>query len=172
MYSIIAQQRLERITQFVSEMTLIDSVQPAVRTSDQMNQNFDSPIGESSYDWTASAIPVSSVLGFTAAAAGLVSDNEVHSLSFKQSEPQSPESASASEASDFSQARELDRDTRKSLQFLDGYTSETSGSRSDSFERMSGSYGNCQTSPEGGTFQCSFSRMLERIGSSESLSRL
>eukprot|EP00268_Persea_americana_P039413 TRINITY_DN389_c1_g1_i4.p1 TRINITY_DN389_c1_g1~~TRINITY_DN389_c1_g1_i4.p1 ORF type:complete len:803 (+),score=145.03 TRINITY_DN389_c1_g1_i4:716-3124(+) len=167
--SIIAQERLERITQFVSEMTLTDFVPPAVRTPDQMNEDLDSPTSGSSADWMASAIPVGSVLGFTAAAAGLVSDNEVHSRTFRHLESLSPESISASEASDSSQTRELDKDTQKNLQFFDGYTSETSGSRSDSFERMNGSYDNCQTSPEGGTFQCSFSHTLERIGSSESL---
>lgn len=167
--SLMAQERLERITQFVNEMNLIDFVPQAIRTSDQLAENFEPPMTESSNDWMASAIPVNSVLGFAAAAAGLVSDNVVRSFSFRRLEPQSPESISASEASDISQGREFDRDTRKNLQVFDDCASETSGSRCDSFERMNGETENGQMSPEGGTFQYSVRHSLERVGSSDSL---
>ncbi|XP_058101310.1 uncharacterized protein LOC131245702 isoform X2 [Magnolia sinica] len=167
--SIIAQERLERITEFVSEMALSDYVPSVIRMQDQMTENCDSPITEGSVDWMTSAIPVDSVLGLTAAAAGLISDNEVHLFSLRQLEPQSPESVSTRGASDLSQGRELDEDTRKNLQHFDDYASGTPGSRSDSFERMSGIYENGQTSPELGTFHSILGNKLERVGSSESL---
>ncbi|KAL6002164.1 hypothetical protein ACLOJK_037612 [Asimina triloba] len=167
--SIIAQERLERITQFVSEMALTDCVPPVVRTQEPMSENFDSPTVEDSADWMASVIPVDSALGLTAAAAGLIPDNEACSFSFRQLEPHSPESATAREASEFNQSRELDEDLRKNLQHFDDSASGTPGSFSDSFERMSGSYENGQTSPELSSFQASLSNTLERVGSSESL---
>ncbi|XP_058095045.1 uncharacterized protein LOC131240674 isoform X2 [Magnolia sinica] len=168
--SIIAEERLERITQFVSEMTLIDCVPPLVRTQDQMNETPETPNKQSSNDWMASAIPADCVLGLTMASPGLTSDNEVPSQSLRQLEPHSPESFSTSEASEFSQARELDKDMRKNMQSYDDcYASETSGSRSDSSEIINGSFENGQTSPEVGTFNCSVSRTLERVGSSESI---
>ncbi|XP_077250909.1 DENN (AEX-3) domain-containing protein isoform X2 [Tasmannia lanceolata] len=167
--SIIAQERLDRITQFVSEISLTDLAPPLVRTQDQMNENYDCSDQESSTDWTASAIPVESMLSLTAAAAGLISDSEVNSFSFRQLEPQSPQRVSPSEASELSQEREPDKDTRRCLQYFDDYASETSGSRSDSFERINESYENGLTSPECGTLNCSVSRKLERVGSSDSM---
>ncbi|XP_058077929.1 uncharacterized protein LOC131226188 [Magnolia sinica] len=116
--SIIAQERLERITEFVSEMALSDYVPSVIRMQDQMTENCDSPITEGSADWMTSTIPVDSILGLTAAAVGLISDNEVHSFSLRQLEHQSPESVSTREASDLSQGRELDEDTRKNCNIL------------------------------------------------------
>ncbi|XP_042514302.1 uncharacterized protein LOC122088973 isoform X3 [Macadamia integrifolia] len=161
--SIVAQERLDRITQFVSEMMLTDNVSPGVKTQDQMNESIHSPYKESTSDWMASTIPVDSAVALTAAAAGLLSDDEIPSLSTRLWEPQSPESVSASEASEFGQVREIDKGIRKNVQYFDD-SSETSESHSDSLERMTASYENCQSSPEIWTFP--YSRSL---GSSESL---
>ncbi|KAF3791931.1 DENN domain-containing protein [Nymphaea thermarum] len=167
--SIIAQERLERISQFVSEMTLTDSVPPMIKTREQMNASSDILTDESESDWMAYAIPVDSVLGLAAAAAGLISNNEVHSFSCRMSEPQTPESLSASEVSDLSQSREWDKDTRKNLSCNDDDVSEVSESFSESFDRLNGTYENGQVSPEIGASQFSTSRPIERIGSCESL---
>lgn len=168
--SIIAQERLERITQFVTEMSLAETVMPVVIMHDQSDENFDSSDRESSTDWTPLPNSVDSSVGITPTAPGTLStDNEVQADSFRHSEPQSPESGSASEASDFSQTREPVKDTRKNFQSFDDFASEASGSRSDSFERLSGSYENSRVSPESGIYQFSVSRTLERVSSSESL---
>ncbi|XP_006854448.2 uncharacterized protein LOC18444210 isoform X2 [Amborella trichopoda] len=167
--SIIAQERLDRITEFVNEMTLTDCVPPMVKVRERGNEIPESPNGENLNDWMAFAIPVDSVLGLAAAAAGLISDNEVQSFSFRASEPVSPVSIPASEASDLSQSREIDKDTRKSMQSYDGYVSESSDCPFDSFERQNGGYENGQASPEVGTFHCATGRTFERVGSSESL---
>ncbi|XP_042509059.1 uncharacterized protein LOC122084685 isoform X2 [Macadamia integrifolia] len=166
--SIIAQERLDRITQFVSEMTLTECVSPVVKTQDRMNGSIYSPHKNYTSDWMASAIPVDSAVALSAVAAGLISDEEIPSLSLRSWEPQSPESFSTSEASDFGQVREIDKDTRKNVQYFDD-SSETSESHSDSLERMSGSYENGQSSPEIWTLPTSRSLVLERLGSSESL---
>ncbi|KAJ8616794.1 hypothetical protein MRB53_036166 [Persea americana] len=167
--SIIAQERLERITQFVSEMALIDSIPLIVTAQAQTDENLDSPDRDSSGDSMPSEIPTASVSGLIPAAAGLLSDNEFQTYSPKQLEPQSPESGSASEASDFNQAREPEKDIRKNLQCFDDSASEASESRSDSFERMNGIYENGRISPEVGIYQYSAARTLERVSSSESL---
>ncbi|XP_043706121.1 uncharacterized protein LOC122655827 isoform X2 [Telopea speciosissima] len=166
--SIIAQERLDRITQFVGEMALTDNVSPVVKTQDRMNGSIYSPHKEYTGDWMASAIPVDSAIALSAVAAGLISDEEIPSLSLRSWEPQSPESFCASEASDFGQIREIDKDTRKNVQYFDD-SSETSECHSDSLERMAGSYDNGQSSPEIWTLPSSRSLTLERLGSSESL---
>uniref|UniRef100_A0A5B7BMW8 UDENN domain-containing protein n=1 Tax=Davidia involucrata TaxID=16924 RepID=A0A5B7BMW8_DAVIN len=166
--SIVAQERLNRITQFISEMTLTDYVPSISKLHDHMNENIDSAYKDSFTDWMASAIPVDSVVALTAAAAGIISDDEVRSSSSRW-EPQSPESVTASEASDLSQAREIDKDGRKNLHYFDDYPSEASENRFDGLDRMYGSCDNGQTPPEVGTFVCPRGHTLERIGSSESL---
>ncbi|OVA02289.1 DENN domain [Macleaya cordata] len=156
--SIITQERLNRITEFVSEVTLTDHVPSGVNSQYQISENIDSPDRGCSTDWKASAIPLDSAVALTAAAAGIISDDEVPSFSVRVCETQTSESVSATEASDFCRAREIDDSA-----------SETSETRCDGFERMNGSYGNGQTSPEVGSFFFSKSRTLERVGSSESL---
>ncbi|KAB1208648.1 DENN domain-containing protein 5B [Morella rubra] len=90
--SIIAHDRLNRITKFVSELTLTDYVPSATKSHDQMNGNVDSPAREHPSDLMASAIPVDSALALTAAAAGFIPDDEIPSSLLKIWEPQSPES--------------------------------------------------------------------------------
>lgn len=166
--SIIAQERLNRITQFVSEVSL-SGASSATKEQDQMNMNVDHLHRESGFDWTASAIPVDSAVALTAAAAGIISDDEVPSSSPKKWESHSPESGTASEASDLSQVREVDKDAKKNAQDFDDCASESSETHSDALERMDGSYENGPASPEIGTFNCSRSHMFERRGSFDTL---
>ncbi|KAJ9169683.1 hypothetical protein P3X46_017845 [Hevea brasiliensis] len=163
--SIIAQERLNRITQFVSEVSL-SCVPTASKQHDQMNMNVDYPDRECDVNWMASAIPVDSAVTFTAAAAGIVSDDETRTLSPKIWESHSPESGSTSEASDLSLVREVEKDDRKNS---DDCASESSETRSDALERMDGSYESSQASPEIGAFNCSRSHGLECRGSFDSL---
>nr|XP_009790647.1 PREDICTED: uncharacterized protein LOC104238072 isoform X2 [Nicotiana sylvestris] len=102
--SVIAQERLNRITHFVSEINLTDFIPSASKMNDASNANVDSPYRDDEADWTASAIPVDCAIALTAAAAGIISDDEVPSSSSKW-EVSSPVSVTASEASDHSQAR-------------------------------------------------------------------
>lgn len=166
--SIIAQERLNRITQFVTEMSLNDYIPSVSKPHDQMNENSDSPDREGDSDLMASAIPLDSAVALTAAAAGIISDDEVPSRSSRTWEPKSPESATASEASEFSQVREVDKDCRRNSQVFDDFASEASETRSDCLERTSASYENGQTSPEVGAF-FRRNRTLDHLGSSESL---
>ncbi|XP_010264819.1 PREDICTED: uncharacterized protein LOC104602732 isoform X2 [Nelumbo nucifera] len=149
--SIIAQERLDRITQFVSEVTLSDSFLSGIKIQDQMNENNDSPNRDCYSDWMDSAIPLDNAVALSAAAVGLISDDRIPSFSSRLSEPQSPESGYTSE------------------QYFDDYAPETSEALSESFERMNGNYENGQMLPDISSFICSKSRKLERVESSESL---
>ncbi|XP_048232820.1 uncharacterized protein LOC8266500 isoform X2 [Ricinus communis] len=166
--SIIAQERLNRITQFVSEVSL-SGIPLASKPHDQMNKNVGYPYKECGFDWTASAIPVDSAVALTAAAAGIISDDEVPTSSPKTSESHSPESCSASDASDLSQARDMDNNGKKNMQYFDECASLSSEARSDALERMDGSYESGQASPDIVTFNCSRSQALERLGSFDTL---
>ncbi|ONH93108.1 hypothetical protein PRUPE_8G213500 [Prunus persica] len=169
--SIIQEERLNRITQFASEISLHDYVPTLPKVHDEMNDHDDSPHKESFYDWMDSAIPVDSALAFTAAGAGIRSDDETPPSSLKIWEPQSPESVTASESSDFSQVRYLDKDGRKDSQCSDDYGFEAIETHSETSERIYGSYGNGHTSPEVGPSFSSRNRTLESLGSSEYLFR-
>ncbi|KAI5315661.1 hypothetical protein L3X38_044837 [Prunus dulcis] len=169
--SIIQEERLNRITQFASEISLHDYVPTLPKVHDEMNDHDDSPHKESFYDWMDSAIPVDSALALTAAGAGIRSDDETPPSSLKIWEPQSPESVTASESSDFSQVRYLDKDGRKDSQCSDDYGFEAIETHSETSERIYGSYGNGHTSPEVGPSFSSRNRTLESLGSSEYLFR-
>ncbi|KAI7984602.1 DENN domain-containing protein 5B [Camellia lanceoleosa] len=164
--SIIAQDRLNRITQFVTEISLTDYIPSGTKLHDPMN---DSPYRDCCTDWMASAIPVDSAIALTAAAAGIVLD-DVPSTSCRW-ESVSPESGSISGASDYSQTKDTEKDGKKNLHYFDDNASETSENRFDGLERMSGSCDNGQTPPEVGTCVYRRSPTLERLGSSESLFR-
>ncbi|XAR61038.1 hypothetical protein NMG60_11034617 [Bertholletia excelsa] len=165
--SIIAQDRLNRITEFVSEMSLTDYSPSGVKLPDSISEDVESPCRDYSTDWMASAIPVDSAIALTAAAAGIISDDEVLSSSCRW-ESASPGSASTSEASDYSQFKEIEKDGRKNLQHFDDCTSYSSENRYDVMER-NGSFDNCQTPSEAGTYLWCRSRTWERLGSFESL---
>lgn len=163
--SIIAQERLDRITQFVSELTFRESVQEHA----QSDENSDSPDRQSCNNWMGFAIPVNSVSGLLSHSADLISDRDAAPSVVRVLEPQSPESVSTSEASDVGCARELEKESGKSWQNCEDYASETSGSRSDSFERVNGTVDNTQASPEVLTIYSSSRRRLERVESMESV---
>lgn len=171
--SIIAQERLNRITQFVNEMALTTCVPSESNSHEEVNDNSsNSPdSGDSHTDWRTSAIPLHSAIALTAAAAGLVPDDGVASPSLKNWEPRSPESVTTSETSELSHSREYDREGTKNLLYIDDNTSEVSDSRFNCSGRMSGCYGNGHTSPDVGAFLNLKNRTMERLGSPDSLFR-
>ncbi|KAL2470591.1 DENN (AEX-3) domain-containing protein [Abeliophyllum distichum] len=156
--SIIAQERLNRITQFVTEISLSDLV-----PSPSLSKNTDSPCGESDTDWMASAIPVDSAMALTAAAAGIIADDEVPSSRW---EICSPGSGIAS-CSDHGEVRELDKDDRKIMHYFGDCTSE-SEIQSNVIEGIYDIDDNGH-SPQAGPDVCPRNQTLERLGSFESL---
>ncbi|KAK1290206.1 hypothetical protein QJS10_CPB18g01821 [Acorus calamus] len=164
--SIIAQERLNRITQFVSEMTLTDDILQGPRMHAD-DDNFKSPERGCSPNWMASAIPVDSVIGLTTIPPSPLSDYGTPSI--RASEPQSPESICTSDASDFSHPRELEKFSRKNTQYFDDNASETSESQSDSSERLNGYVENGQASPDSSPFAWPYSHTLEHLKSLESV---
>uniref|UniRef100_A0A1D1XYC1 DENN domain-containing protein 5B n=1 Tax=Anthurium amnicola TaxID=1678845 RepID=A0A1D1XYC1_9ARAE len=164
--SLIAQERLERITQLVNEMSLTDSSLRGVKDHDQVDEYIDSPSGGSSTNWVDFSIPVDGILGLTAPSSSLTSDKDISPFSFRVLEPESPESVVTSEASDFAYTKELDKDGQRSPLYFDDLASESSDSRCDSFERATGSYENGQISP---TIYCSISRQFECLETVESV---
>ncbi|XP_039013721.1 uncharacterized protein LOC120143481 isoform X1 [Hibiscus syriacus] len=169
--SIIAQERLNRITEFVNEMSssLNDYVPSATKLDEEMNDNAESLDREYVNDWMASAIPVNSPITRNPTAGGLTADDEVSSVSLKISSALTSESVAASEVSDLGQVMEIERDGRKNVLYFDDNISEASGYHSDASERINGNYENGQASPEIGTFIGLRSRNFERVGSSPCL---
>ncbi|XP_049411105.1 uncharacterized protein LOC125874290 isoform X1 [Solanum stenotomum] len=165
--SVIAQERLNRITHFVSEINLTDFIPSASKMIDASNASVDSSYRDDEADWTSSAIPVDSAIALTAAAAGIISDDEVPSSSSKW-EVSSPVSVTASEASDHSQTRGFGKDGGRNILYVDDCGSEASEIRSDTTERVYGIQDNYRT-PESGPFVFSKVHSLERLGSFESL---
>ncbi|KAL8494449.1 hypothetical protein ACS0TY_025311 [Phlomoides rotata] len=121
--SIIAQERLNRITKFVTEMALADDIHSPT-TSNNGDENADSPDGESATDGVTSPIPVDCAIT-PAAAASIISDEEA------SCRLESPEKATASEASDHCQTRDMDKDDGKNVHAFDDSTSENSEIQSD-----------------------------------------
>ncbi|KAF7804588.1 DENN domain-containing protein 5B [Senna tora] len=161
--SLTAQDRLNRITQFVNEMSLTGSITLRPKPDHQMSQHVGSPERESFSDWMACAIPVDGAAAITAAAAGIATDTQIPHFSPKW-DPQSPESATASESSDFFL---VDRDSRKNLQDHDDCTFEIQETQTESTERMYENYENGHISPDFGTPLSSRSSIQERFGNSE-----
>ncbi|CAJ1898546.1 unnamed protein product [Sphenostylis stenocarpa] len=167
--SLIAQDRLNRITQFINEMTLTGSVPSSPQLGDQMSSKANSPERESFSDWMDSAIPVDGAAVITAAAAGIISDDEALQLSPKicDSHCQSPVSVTASESPHFSQVRDVDKDDKKNIQVLDNAAFKAPETLR-SIPRMHGNCENGQVSPKVRTPSNQI-LALERLGSSESL---
>lgn len=163
--SIIAQDRLNRITQFVSQMSLADCIPSTPKLLAQMNENLDSSFRDSGTDWMSSAIPVDNAIALTAAAAGILIDDSLQSSCRWSS---SPESGTNSETSDRSPMKDMEKDDRKYMQCIDDYASEASDNQSDSFERICSSNDNC-TPPTAATSFWRRSRTLEHLDSFESL---
>ncbi|KAJ0254158.1 DENN protein [Hirschfeldia incana] len=138
--SMIAQERLKRITEFVSEMSLAAACHsPSVS---RMNSCVSSPRSNPA-DWMASAIPVDGVMALTAAAAGLISDSDIASFA----EPQSPDSVVTIDTSETSQIKEIERDGKKVFCYDDN-SSEVFENHLSTPERTSHSFENGHASPE------------------------
>ncbi|RLN38599.1 hypothetical protein C2845_PM01G02930 [Panicum miliaceum] len=165
--SIIAQERLDRITQFASEVALAEPVPRSVKDQDGVKGDFDSSNGIPYIDWTEYAVPVNSISGLISSS-GVSSERDVSSYLFRSLGPNSPESISASEISDSSYVREVDKEGRHSFQQYEDCLSENLESRSDSFGRASCIYDNGHTSPDLLSMHSPISRRLERAQSVES----
>ncbi|XP_027353327.1 uncharacterized protein LOC113863806 [Abrus precatorius] len=166
--SLIAQERLNRITQFVNDMNLNCCIPSTTKLDDQMSSNANSPERESFSDWMACAIPLHGVTVITAS--GTTSDDEIPQLSPKigDSHSQSPESLTASDASDYCQVRDTDKDGGKNLQDHDNCAFEAPETH-DSVERV---HGNCENDKISLKVETPFSarcRVFESLESSESL---
>jgi len=168
MNSIIAQERLDRITQFASEVALAEPVPRSVKEQDGVKGDFDSSNGIPYIDWTEYAVPVNSISGLISST-GVSSEREVSSYLFRSWGANSPESISASEISDSSYVREVDKEGRHSFQQYEECLSENLESRSDSFGRASYIYDNGHTSPDLLSMHSPISRRLERAQSMESI---
>ncbi|KAI9122003.1 hypothetical protein K1719_006692 [Acacia pycnantha] len=162
--SLTAQERLNRITQFLSDMSLTGSFTLRPKPDDQMSSHSDSQERECVTNWMACAIPVGEVAAITAAAAGIITDDEIPDVSPKW-DPQSPVSVTGSEASDFS------RDSKKNLHDHDDCNFGTPETQLDASERTYENDENGHISPEFGTPLSSRGPVLEHIGSAESLFR-
>ncbi|KAG0558563.1 hypothetical protein KC19_10G038000 [Ceratodon purpureus] len=92
--SIIAQERLDRITECVKEMSLVEQVPAMVKVSSKNHVRQSSPSPDDPDGWMESAIPVQSVLGATAAAAGFISESEMNSFASRGSGHMSPDTVS------------------------------------------------------------------------------
>ncbi|KAG0611477.1 hypothetical protein M758_7G143900 [Ceratodon purpureus] len=90
--SIIAQERLDRITECVKEMNLVEQVPSTVGSMNPARPSSPSPNDPDG--WMESAIPVHSVLGATAAAAGMISTSEMDSFASRGSGHMSPDRTS------------------------------------------------------------------------------
>ncbi|GJN30290.1 hypothetical protein PR202_gb18583 [Eleusine coracana subsp. coracana] len=166
--SIIAQERLDRITQFASEIALAEPVPNSVKEQDGINGDFVSSNGLPYNDWTEHAVPVNSISGLFSSSC-VPSERDTPSYLFRSWEPRSPESISASEISESSYGRELDNEGRQNFQQYDESVSENLDSRCDSFGSTSCIYDNDHTSPDH-MLSCSpIHRRRERAQSMESL---
>ncbi|KAK6940593.1 cDENN domain [Dillenia turbinata] len=132
----------------------------------QISETANSPNGEDLNGWMASAITLDGAVALAAAAAGIISDDEIPSSSSRAWEPPSPESVSASEASGFTQVRE---DGRRDVHYFDDNVCEFGESPHDNVERISGSCENGHISPHGGMEVRISGRALEHLASSDSL---
>lgn len=119
--SMVAQDRLNRITKFVDEMAHATNV-PSQSMPKQL-LIMKSPGAESGTNWMASAIHVKHAVTLAAAAAGIISDEEASSRC-----QNSPRSARATDAADQCQMKDLDKDGSKAC---DDSPSENLGNQSD-----------------------------------------
>ncbi|KAL1550101.1 hypothetical protein AAHA92_18109 [Salvia divinorum] len=119
----VAQDRLNRITNFVEEMALATSEPP--QSMAKQNLNVKPPGAESDTNWMASAIPVKHAVTLAAAAAGIISDKEASSRL-----QNSPRSATASDALENCQMKDLDKDSSKNLHACNDSPSANLGTQS------------------------------------------
>ncbi|TYH64168.1 hypothetical protein ES332_D07G247200v1 [Gossypium tomentosum] len=150
--SIIAQERLNRITEVVSETnpSLDDLAPSSSKQDDQINDNTVTSTPNSEYvnEWMASALPVNSTVVLSSDTAA---NDEVSSASLKISSPLSSGSVAASDASDWGHVREIEKDVRKGVLYIDDNASEASEIRCSVLERINGTHENGQISPDIGS---------------------
>ncbi|KAH1129016.1 hypothetical protein J1N35_000394 [Gossypium stocksii] len=150
--SIIAQERLNRITEVVSEMNpSLDDLGPSSsKQDDQINENTVTSTPNSEYvnEWMASALPVNSTVVLSS---DIAANDEVSSASLKISSPLSSGSVAASDASDWGHVREIEKDVRKGVLYIDDNASEASEIRCSALERINGTHENGQISPDIGS---------------------
>ncbi|KAL2893509.1 DENN domain-containing protein 5B [Bienertia sinuspersici] len=127
-------------------------------------KSFESPSRET--EWMSSAIPVDSAMALTAAAAGLITEDEVPSASNIE-ETHSP--SNASETSDFGPFKDLYQDGKRSLQDSDDFAPDVSESCANGVGRPYENYENGTCSPETTLSSHSDNLKLERSYSSISL---
>ncbi|XP_073300145.1 uncharacterized protein [Primulina huaijiensis] len=139
--SIISQDRLNRITQFVSEISFVDNVPTQSVSKVQTNRNADPPYEERDTDWMASAIPVNSAIAVTAAAAGIISEEDISSSSGELNIP------TANDSLDNSQFRRLDKDDRINMHYFYNCSSKAENQSND-IEHMCRTHFNGHT-PDG-----------------------
>lgn len=113
-------------------MSLHDQAPAVSRSNDQKKENNDPPKEDCSTDWMATAIPIDTAVALTAAAVGIISDDELFSSSSK-GENRSSESTST-EISEHSHIRELVNESGKNLQSLDAYTTDASETLRDDLD--------------------------------------
>ncbi|WVZ55456.1 hypothetical protein U9M48_006116 [Paspalum notatum var. saurae] len=167
--SIIAQERLDRITQFASEIALAEPVPRSVKEQYGVNGEFDSSNGIPYIDWTEYAVPVNTISGLISSS-GVPSERDMSSYLFRSWEPNSPESISASEISYSHCVREVEKGARHSFQHYEDCISENLEPHCDSFGRSSYIYDNGNTSPDLLSTHSPISRRLQRAQSVESFS--
>ncbi|AQL09552.1 DENN (AEX-3) domain-containing protein [Zea mays] len=165
--SIIAQERLDRITQFASEITLAEPVPRPIKEQDGVDGDFDSSNGIPYIDWTEYAVPVNSISGLISSSS-IPSERDMSSYLFRSWEPNSSQSISGSEISDSSYVREVE-EARHSFQHYEDCIVENLEPRCDSFGRASYMYDNGHTSPDLLSMHSPASSRLERAQSVESL---
>ncbi|KAL6901851.1 hypothetical protein ACP4OV_004727 [Aristida adscensionis] len=165
--SIIAQDRLERITQFASEVALAEPVPRPIKEQDGVNVDFDTSNGLPFIDWTEYAVPVNSISGLVSSS-GVPSESDIPPYLFIGRESNSPESIYVSEISDSSSVKELEKEGRHSFQKYDDCISENMESRCDSFGTEICTYDNGNTSPDVMSTLSPISGRLERAPSVES----
>ncbi|KAJ1298817.1 hypothetical protein BS78_01G482700 [Paspalum vaginatum] len=167
--SIIAQERLDRITQFASEIALAEPVPHSVKEQYGVNGDFDSSNGIPYIDWTEYAVPVNTISGLISSS-GVPSERDMSSYLFRSWEPNSPESISASEIPYSHCVREVEKGARHSFQHYEDCILENLEPRCDSFGRSSYIYDNGHTSPDLLSTHSPISRRLQRAQSVESFS--
>ena len=169
MNSIIAQERLDRITQFASEIALPEPVPHPVKEQDGVDGDFDSSNGIPYIDWTEYAVPVNSISGLISSSS-VPSERDMSSFLFRSWEPNSSQSIFASEILDSSYVREVEKEARHSFQHYEDCISGNLKPRCDSFGRASYIYDNGNTSPDLLSMHSPASRRFKRAQSVECLS--
>ncbi|CAH9132864.1 unnamed protein product [Cuscuta epithymum] len=153
--SLIAQERLNRITQVINRSTTISDYVPYPVPS----KSQDHDRGPDDTSWMDSAIPVDSAIALTAAAAGIICDDELPSSS-STCQLSSPVSVAASDCP----SEEFNKDDVKKLHCFDDCCASKALERNDDIIQD-----NTQPPEAGPSSICSGDCSLDRPSSSDSL---